>query len=72
MIAIPDQLPNEPDGPAPNDPSPEEIARRAAAIRRRWSDFQRRRRRITAEEKWVPPVVHVGEVEANLPPRQAS
>ncbi len=72
MIAIPDQLPNDPNGRMPGDPSPEEIARRAAAIRRRWSDFQRQRRRVTPEEKWVPPTVHIAEMEANLPPRQAS
>lgn len=47
------------------DPTPEEIARRAAKIRRGWSEGQRRRRRVVVEQhRWLPPVVTVDELNA--------
>ena len=67
MIAIGKEPPCKFDKSLPQDPSPEEIVRRAAAIRRGWTDAQRKRRRVTAEKHWLPPWVAITDVAANLP-----
>lgn len=66
MIALPDRIPE--DNSETNDPCPEEIARRAAAVRRGWSEAQRRRRRVQHKPSdWQPPLVFVADLNANLP-----
>ena len=67
MIAIPRDSFSDRDDPSPEDPSPEEIIQRAAAIRRGWSDAQRKRRRAKAHEAWLPPLVAIADVAANMP-----
>ncbi|WP_146454570.1 hypothetical protein [Rubripirellula tenax] len=47
------------------DPTPDQIRRRAAAIRQRWSEGQRKRRHVASFSAWLLPVVHVADVTAN-------
>ncbi|MGB7324605.1 MAG: hypothetical protein WBD31_07020 [Rubripirellula sp.] len=49
-----------------SDPTPDQIRTRAAAVRRRWSDAQRKRRRVTLVAGWSLPFVHVADVAANV------
>jgi hypothetical protein len=52
--------PRLPRGPMPNDPSPEEIAERAAEIRRGWSDadIEKRLSGPKTAVRWTPPQYH--------------
>jgi hypothetical protein len=49
-----------------NDPSPEEIRKRAAAIRKGWSPNQRKRRRVTVRVGWLPPQVSDDQWAASI------
>lgn len=49
------------------EPSQEEIARRAAAVRAQWSRVERERRRVgnpRGQKRWSVPVIETGEIEA--------
>ncbi len=73
MIAFPDSPPTDPDDhESANDPSPDEIMRRAAAIRRGWSIKQRKSRRIESEQNWFPPSVCLADVVVNIASAQAN
>lgn len=37
-----------------NDPTPEEISERKAAIQEQWSEYQRRQREVTLNQGWTP------------------
>ena len=39
------------------DPTPQEIRERAAEIRKKWSPRVAQRRRVSADSKWLPPLV---------------
>jgi hypothetical protein len=52
MIAFRNELPC---GPLSDDPTPDEIARRAAKIRSKWSEAELMRRRATAPKDRRPP-----------------
>ncbi|TWU55828.1 hypothetical protein [Rubripirellula reticaptiva] len=49
-----------------SDPTPDQIRTRAAAVRQRWSDAQRKRRLVPLVTAWLPPLVHVADVAANI------
>ena len=72
MIAISEHTTNDSGERLPADPSPQQIQRRAAAIRRRWNPLQRERRRITANRLWLPLIVQIADIEANLPQCQSN
>ncbi len=66
MVALPNQ--SSEDGPRTDDPCAEEIARRAAEVRRGWSGAQRKRRRVYQQPTdWQLPVVSLADMAANLP-----
>jgi hypothetical protein len=48
------------------DPTPEQIANRAAAIRAGWSERQRLSRRVTKKSFPLPPMVRVEDWFANV------
>lgn len=41
----------------PSDPTPSQIQRRAAAIRKHWTESVARRRRVWIPPSWQPPLV---------------
>lgn len=49
--------------PSPGDPTPRQIARRAAKIRQGWTPKERRRRTVTHQPRWTAPVIAVGALE---------
>jgi len=62
MIAFRDELPCD---ASSDDPTPDEIARRAAKIRNKWSEAELMRRRVVAPEDCIPPTVVTSEPPAN-------
>lgn len=50
----------------PFDPTPEKIEERAAEIRRRWSANVIKRRRVSVEPQWMPPLVMTIELIREL------
>lgn len=67
MIALAQEPPCDFEKSLPQDPSPEEIVRRASAIRGGWTDAERKRRRVTADKYWGLPWIIATDLAVNLP-----
>jgi hypothetical protein len=52
-----------------NDPTPDQIRKRAAEVRRRWSRRVHKSRRVTAESTWAPPLILTIELLRELNPK---
>ncbi|GEM_PF-4349947 len=61
MVALPE---NDNDDAQAYDPTPKEIRARARAIRKRWSERTRKRRRVTSDEQWSVPTIELTDVAA--------
>ena len=72
MIAFGDELPCGSDDAMAGDPTPDEIARRAAKIRSKWSEAELMRRRVAAPKDCIPPTVDTSEPLANASSIQAN
>ena len=46
-----------------DDPTQEQIKRRAEKIRRKWSERVRKRRFLGPESAWLVPLIHVADIE---------
>ncbi len=64
MIKYAGDLADTGDDFAADDPTPDQIRRRAAAIRKGWSKRTRQRRRVALESTWRPPTVRVTDLAA--------
>ena len=48
------------------DPSPQEIAKLCSEIQQQWSEKDRTRRRVTAERRWLPPMVMTDAIQQEV------
>ena len=51
------------EGPAVDDPTPEQIEQRSEEIRRRWSERVKKKRHLRAPARWDVPKVPVADID---------
>ncbi len=49
-------------GPLATDPTPDDIRRRTAAIRKTWNPRERARRTVFHRNSWLPPIYSEAEI----------